>query len=170
MTLANYLYALIFSDVYDKQRWQKWGEMLLRDADFNQDTEWVFNVIFANNKQKVFDVLSERKFDEDYLYYNKYALTEIIQGYYYYQYKKGKISLYDLLNKSGDVADAGDDSTGCEFFYNLLNQIDEDANIINNITFKKTIDNYFYPLYKAALDQKQKLESCNLEDLLIEKH
>ena len=86
MTLANYLYALVYSDVYDDRMWQSWGANLLEDAEYNINTEWVFNVVLANDKTELFEAISERMNCENYLGYNKYVLTEIIQGYYYYQY------------------------------------------------------------------------------------
>ncbi len=48
-----------------------------------------------------------------------------------------KISLYEMLEKSGDVADAGQDSRGCEFFYSLLNEIDTVPSIVNSAGFMK---------------------------------
>lgn len=170
MTLANYLYALIYSDIYDKEKWQMWGEQLLNNANYDENTEWVFNLVFSNSKKSAFEAISGRRFEEDYLSYNNYTLTEIIQGYYYFQYKEGKMCLYDLLDKSGDVADAGEDSIGCEFFYDLLNQIDLNPDIVNNKEFIGRIDNYFYPLYESALEQKSRLESCGLKDLNIDIH
>lgn len=168
MTLANYLYALVYSDNYDKKSWQTWGEKLLVNAEFNNNTEWLFNAIFTNKKQELFDAISERMICENYLYYNEYVLTEIIQGYYYYQYQNEKITVYELLNKSGSVADAGEDSKGCEFFYDLLNRIDNDENILNSTEFIKKISDYFNPLYIAAMEQKSRLETATIEDLILD--
>lgn len=167
MTLANYLYALVYSDMYDENKWQDWGEKLLVNAQFDDNTEWVYNIIFSNSKQKLFEILSERMHYENYLFYNKYVLTEIIQGYYYYQYIINEISIYELLEKSGIVADAGEDSTSCEFFYELLNRIDKDTNIVNTKEFMNIIYNYFNPLYIAAMEQRMKLESATTEDLIM---
>ena len=86
MTLANYLYALVYSDTYDELKWQMWAGKILIDAEYNDNTEWVFCVYFADNKQKVFDAITERMFNENYLNFNNITLTEIIQGYYYHQY------------------------------------------------------------------------------------
>lgn len=168
MTLANYLYALVYSDIYIESDWKIWGEALLVNAEFDDNTEWVYNVIFANSKQELFEILTERMFCENYLFYNKYVLTEIIQGYYYYQYQCKKISLYELLEKSGNVADAGEDSMGCEFFYDLLNRIDNDPKIVNTTEFKEKISDYFNPLGIAAMEQKRKFESATIEDLRLD--
>lgn len=168
MTLANYLYALVYSNMYDENDWQHWGEKLLENAVYDDDSEWVYDVVFTVNKQKLFEVLSERIFREDYLSHNTYTLTEIIQGYYYYQYLHNQINLYELLNKSGDVADAGEDSKGCEFFYDLLNKIDKNSNIINDAEFVKIIHNYFNPLCMAAIEQKRKFELAQIEDLILD--
>lgn len=168
MTLANYLYALVYSDVYDDQMWQSWGENLLEDAEYNIDTEWVFNVVLANDKTELFEAISERMNCENYLGYNKYVLTEIIQGYYYYQYINKKIYMYELLNKAGDVADAGEDSLGCEFFYGLLNKIDCFPQLVESSQFIKEVSEYFVPLYREAMGQKQALELATVKDLLLD--
>lgn len=168
MTLANYLYALVYSDIYDKDKWQIWAENILKNAEYDQNTEWVYDVFFAYNKQKLFDVISERMLCEDYFVFNNYVLTEIIQGYYFYRYRSKEISLYEMLEKSGEVADAGQDSMGCEFFYSLLNRIDKDSNIISDPDFLEKISKYYKPLYEAAMEQKRKLETATVEDLYLE--
>lgn len=168
MTLANYLYALVYSDTYDADKWQIWAQNLLLDAEYDNDTEWVYGVLFADNKQELFEVISERMFYENYLSFNSLVLTEIIQGYYYYQYQSDGISLYELLDKAGNVADAGGDSMGCEFFYELLNTIDKSSDIINSRKFIDKITNYFTPLYVAAMEQKRRLEMATVEDLRLD--
>ncbi|MCH5345369.1 MAG: hypothetical protein J1E64_15185 [Acetatifactor sp.] len=167
MTLANYLYALVYSDLYDENKWQNWAENILKNAEYDDNTEWVYNVFLATGKQKLFDAIYERMYCEG--YFNSHVLTEIIQGYYYYQYQSKAISLYDMLKKSGDVADAGQDSSmGCEFFYDLLNKIDEDSNIVDSVDFQEKILKYYEPLYLAAMEQKRKLESATLKDLKLD--
>ncbi len=166
---ANYLYALAYSDVYSDREWKKWADQLLTDAEFDADTEWVFDVAFAHDIETLFQVISERKNFEKYGSSERYPLTEIIQGFYYLQYISKTITLYELLEKSGDVADAGSDSEiPCEFFYNLLNQIDADSNIVNTETFSNGILEYFQPRYMAAMEQKEKLESATVEDMKFE--
>lgn len=167
MTLANYLYALVYSDMYDEDRWKNWAESILLDAQYDNNTEWVYNVFLATSKQKLFDAISERMVYEDYFMSNKHVLTEIIQGYYYYQYQINAISLYEMLEKSGDVADAGQDAMGCEVFYSILNKIDENSSIINSMNFIKSISSYFNPLCIAAIEQKRKLETATLENLYL---
>lgn len=164
MTLANYLYALVYSDMYDKEKWQKWAENMLKDAQYDDNTEWIYDAYLAPTKQKFFDAISDRMIQEDYFRYNEYTLTEIIQGYYYYQYKNNKICLYEMLNKSGDVADAGQDSMGCEFFYGMLNELDKSSGIVDSHISKK-ISQYFEPLCESAIEQKEKLELATIESL-----
>lgn len=168
MTLANYLYALVYSDTYDEQKWQVWAERLLLDAEYDDNTEWVYEVCFADNKQKLFDAIAERMFCENYLSFNNFVLTEIIQGYYYQQYLSGEMGLYELLEKSGDVADAGQDSMGCEFFYQLLNMMDKSSDIIRSRKFIDKITNYFTPFSIAAMEQKRSLEMATVGDLILE--
>ena len=167
MTLANYLYTLVYSDTYDEIKWQMWAQKLLLDAEYDDNTEWVYDVFFANNKQKLFDAIAERMICENYLNFNNFTLTEIIQGYYYCQYLSNEIGLYELLEKSGDVADAGQDSMGCEFFYQLLNMIDKSSDIINSREFVDKITNYFTPLSIAAMEQKRSLETAIVGDLIL---
>ncbi len=167
MTLANYLYALVYSGMYNEYKWQKWAERLLTDADFNDDTEWVYDVVFTNNRLRLFEVISERMLCENYLNFNDNTLTEIIQGYYYHQYLSNEISLYELLDKSGNVEDAGEGAVGCEFFYGLLNSMDEDPDIIYSKEFAEKVAVYFQPLMIAAMEQKRKLESATINDLKL---
>lgn len=167
MTLANYLYALVYSNIYDESNWQAWAANILKGAKYDNDTEWVYEVCLATDKQKLFEVIAERMFCEDYLIFNSHVLTEIIQGYYYCQCLDRTISLYEMLEKSGDVADAGQDARGCEFFYGLLNKIDKDPSIVNSADFLEIISEYYSPLYAAAMGQKRKLETATIEDLKL---
>ena len=121
---------------------------------------------FADNKQKLFDAIAERMFCENFLSFNNFVLTEIIQGYYYHQYQNNAMGLYELLEKSGDVADAGQDSIGCEFFYQLLNMMDKSYDIISSRNFIDKITYYFTPLSVAAMEQKRRLEMATVEDLI----
>lgn len=164
MTLANYLYALVYSEVYNASLWQSWAVKLLENAEYNDDTEWLYDIVFLNNKDELFNAIYERMLFEN---YQDYLLTEIIQGYYYYQYQEKTISLYELLEKSGNVADAREDSLGCEFFYELENKIDTNCDILNSSEFNTVITNYFSPLCTAALKQKDKLENASLNDLKL---
>lgn len=163
MTLANYLYALAYSDIYDESKWQDWAAELLKDAVYSDDTEWLFEVFLATDKQRLFDAIAQRRSDEEYFAYNKYVLTEIIQGYYYHQYISKTISLHEMLEKSGDVADAGQDSKGCEFFYDLLNQIAESPCIADSAEFQERISQYYSPLCAAAMEQQRMLEAATIE-------
>ncbi len=163
---ANYLYALVYSGIYSEPKWKKWADQLLLNTEFNADTEWIYDVAFAHDIETLFQVISERKNFENYGPTERYPLTEIIQGYYYSQYKNKTITLYELLEKSGDVADAGADSgIPCEFFYDLLNQIDEDPHVVNKKTFSKVIWEYFEPRFMVAMEQKEKMESATVEDM-----
>ncbi|MGN0386180.1 MAG: hypothetical protein ACI4EX_09880 [Lachnospiraceae bacterium] len=168
MTLANYLYSIVYSDIYDEKKWQMWAQKLLLDAEYDDNTEWVYDVFFADNKQKLFEAIAERMLCENYLSFNNFALTEIIQGYYYYQYQNKIMGLYELLEKSGDIADAGQDSMGCEFFYQLLNLMDKSSDIINSKKFINKIINYFEPLSVAAMEQKRRLEMATVHDLILD--
>lgn len=167
MTIANYLYSLVYSDTFECDDWQNWGVKLIYDAEFNENTEWVYDIIFCNDKKIFFEKISNRTLQENYLYYNEFTLTEVIQGYYYIQQKLGKISLYKMLELSGDVADAGQDSRECEYFYELLNKIDAYPDIIHEQDFLDNICEYFEPLCKEALRQKECVENCTIEDLEI---
>nr|MBP3598916.1 hypothetical protein [Eubacterium sp.] len=169
LPLANYLYALAYSGVYNEKEWKSWAEQLLTDVEYDADTEWVYEVAFAHDRAALFQVISKQKLSENYGPSEQYPLTEIIHGYYYLQYKNKTMTLYEMLEKSGNVADAGNDSAiGCAFFYGFLNQIDEDSRIVNNKRFKKEISEYFRPRYKAAMEQKEKLEVATVENMKFE--
>ena len=77
------------------------------------------------------------------------------------------MGLYELLEKSGDVADAGQDSMGCEFFYQIFNTIDKSSDIISSRESIDTIINYFTPLSIAAMEQKRCLEAATVGDLIV---
>ncbi len=106
---------------------------------------------------------------ECYEKYNEYTLTEIIHGYYYLQYQEKKISLYDLLWKSCGVSvlyeDYFKDSIESAFLYDLSCQIDKNPDIIKEKEFQEIIQNFYTPLYQAALEQKKQVETCSLKDL-----
>lgn len=169
MTLANYLYSLVYSDTYDVDKWQSWAENILMYAEFSDDTEWLFDAYLANSQEKLFDVIAKRQWEENYLNFNYYSLTEIIQGYYYEQFQNNIISLYDMLIKSGDVADAGQQgSLACEYFYNWASEIKKNSNRILSTDLMKKITDYFIPRHIAAMEQKRKLEAATLEDFKLE--
>ena len=96
-------------------------------------------------------------------------MTEIIHGYYYLQYQEKKISLYDLLWKSCGVSvlyeDYFKDSIESAFLYDLSCQIDKNPDIIKEKEFQEIIQNFYTPLYQAALEQKKQVETCSLKDL-----
>lgn len=167
MTLANYLYALVYSDMYDETKWQNWAINILKETPYDDDTGWIYEVVLATSKQRLFEVIAERRHNENYFAFNNFVLTEIIQGYYFCQCLNKKISLYEMLEKSGDVADAGQDSRGCEFFYSLLNEIDKVPGIANSAGFMKIISDYYGGLYVAAMEQKRMLESATIEDIKL---
>lgn len=165
MTLANYLYSLVYSNVYGKEMWIKWAVGFLESLEYTEETEWIFNVAFAQDKSSLFDAIYEKRLKEDFMNVSKYTLTEIIQGYYFYLYKNEKIDLYFMIKKSGDVADEQQNCIGCEFFYNLLNQIDKNSEYFKSNEFIKTINSYYYPRYSEAIIQKTQFESATISDL-----
>ena len=169
MTLANYLYSLAYSDTYLKNDWQDWATRLLeKNIIYNEDTAWLFDVVFAGTKKKLFNVISKRMTDENYNYYHEITRTEIIQGYYYSAYLNEKIDRYQLLEKSGDVSDAGQDEgeLGCEFFYRLLNELTNNPTKICCEAFNHIIKNTFEHSYDMAMVQKNKLENCTFDDII----
>lgn len=162
MPIANYLYALVYSGVYNSSQWQLWAIKLLENEEYNDYTDWVFDIAFLDNEQELYNIIYDRMIFED---YQDCLLTEIIQGYYYYRYQKKEIDIYELLEKSGNVADARDDSMACEFFYELETELFSESNLLNSSDFNNVIINYFDPLCIAALKQKNKLENASVNDL-----
>ena len=167
IAIANYLYSIVYSDVYGKEDWRNWADQLIISHD-NLDV-WIYDLSMARNKEQVFEALFEQMHYERIEIGLSYPLTEIIQGYYYYKYINKEILLYQLLTDAGTVADAGQDSKmSCEYFYSKLNQIDIDKTIANKENFITEITSYFLPLYREAMYQKSIIESITLEDIISE--
>lgn len=167
IAIANYLYSIVYSGIYNKTDWQKWADQLIINHD-NLDL-WIYNLSMARDKNQVFEVLSERMHYECGEIELPYSLTEVIQGYYYYKFVNKEINLYKLLTEAGAVADAAQDSKkGCEYFYDKLNQIDDDKTIVHEKGFAEEITEYFLPLYREAIYQKDIIESMGTDDVMLE--
>ena len=167
MTLANYLYALIYSGTYNIKCCEEWANKVLeKGAEFNTFTEWIFDLAFSKSEKEIYDILSEPMQREDYYRYNNHSLTEIIQGYYYNSYILGMFSLQELFQLSGEVADAGQDGfSDCEYFFDWLNEIEKNPELTTSIEFQALIKKHYLPLWEAALTQKKCLETCTISDL-----
>ena len=57
MSLAHYLYAIVYSGVYNSLQWQLWAIKLLENAEYNDNTEWVYNIAFLNNREEFFNII-----------------------------------------------------------------------------------------------------------------
>jgi len=94
IAIANYLYSIVYSDVYGKEDWRNWADQLIISHD-NLDV-WIYDLSMARNKEQVFEALFEQMHYERIEIGLSYPLTEIIQGYYYYKYINKEILLYQL--------------------------------------------------------------------------
>lgn len=167
ITIANYLYSIIYSEVYKKEDWQNWADQLIINND-NLDI-WIYDLSIAENNDVVYKLLSDRMLDEIGEVKLNYSLTETIHGYYYYRYRNRELNLYELLTSAGGVSDANQaGGVDCEYFYDKLNQIDADSAIIYKSKFMEEINNYFLPFYNEALYQKKIIENIQYKDIVFD--
>lgn len=71
--------------MYDETKWQNWAVNILRGTLYDDGTGWIYETILATGKQKLFEVIAERRHNKNYFAFNNFVLTEIIQGYYFCQ-------------------------------------------------------------------------------------
>lgn len=163
--VARSLYALAYCGIYKYQDWQKWADKLILD---NSELDlWIYDVSMAHDFTTLSEAIGDRIEQETWSEYPSYTITELILGGYYYMYKSDDITLYELIELSGQVSDGGDASKDCEYFYDILNKIDKQPVEGRNYELLKELDNYFGPLYQEILRRKSLIETCSYEDIII---
>ncbi len=155
--IAHYLFALAFSEYYSKADWQNWAdERILRQT---RPEPWLIDVSLASNVDILSKVLSDLIILERDSVKNKPPFSDAVIGYFYLNYLSKKITLNDLLQKSGDEADGGEGATReCEEYYSILNELEDNKDLDQDSGFIKMIEEIFEPLKCIALSQKEILE------------
>ncbi|MFB5676360.1 hypothetical protein ACE3NQ_08160 [Paenibacillus terreus] len=156
--IAHYLFAISFSGYYKKKDWQNWADQ--RIVNQTSVENWLINISLANSIDMLSNALSDLLISERYELKNLDPSSDAIIGYFYLMYLDGKLSLQDLLLKSGDEADGGEGaSVECEEFYAISNALEKDTLLMEDIDFQKKISILYEPFKKIAQLQKEELES-----------
>lgn len=163
--VARSLYALAYCGIYKYQDWQKWADKLILD---NPELDlWIYDVSMAHDFTALSEAIGERMEQENWSEYPSCTITELILGGYYYMYKSNNITLYELLEQSGGVSDGGDISKDCEYFYKLMNEIDNQPAMEKSYELRKELDNYLEPLRQELMTRKCHIENCSYEDITM---
>ena len=158
VAIAKYLYAISYSEFYKKEDWQGWADDQIMKKDPIE--MWIYDVSLANTFSELREVLNNKMIDEDYHKIDTSPITDAILGYYFLMYKDNKLSPYVLLEKSGDAVDNGSGaSEDCEFFYEKLNEIDRNQQLLHDKGYLKMIDDIYVGFMGLALSQKQIIEN-----------
>ena len=157
VTIANYLYAAAESGFYSKDDWQRWADNQILNNEIVED--WIYDVALAGDISSLANVISDKMIDEDYYRYNEFSITDAVIGYYYLLYTVNRMTLYDLITKSGQASDAsGQCLLDCEQFYDLLNEIDSNEYLKTDSNFLNRIHVMFKQFEIVAENQKEILE------------
>lgn len=154
--IAHYLFAVAFSGIYSKKSWQEWADKQIMNLPIVQD--WIYQVSLATNIDELSKALGDKLIEERNTDTNIPLISDAIIGYYYLEYLSGKITLKELLNKSGQEADGGEASVECEQFYSILNEIEKNNRVTLNRHFVEDIEILYEPFKVIAEHQKRKLE------------
>ncbi|MFD3262326.1 hypothetical protein ACE3MQ_27400 [Paenibacillus lentus] len=156
--IAHYLFAISFSGYYKKKDWQNWADQRILKQTSVED--WLINISLANSIDMLSDALCDLLISERFEVKNDVPSSDAIIGYFYLMYLDGKLSLQDLLLKSGDEADGGEGaSVECEEFYAISNALEKDTLLMKDNDFRKKISALYEPFRKVAQLQKEELGS-----------
>ncbi|MBQ4900405.1 hypothetical protein KB559_16330 [Paenibacillus sp. Marseille-P2973] len=156
--IAHYLFAIAFSEYYSKADWQNWAdERILR---LTRPEPWLIDVSLASNIDILSKVLSDLMIlERDYMK-NIPPFSDAVIGYFYLNYLSKKITLQELLLKSGDEADGGEGaSIECEEFYAISGDLKKNEILIEDTDFQRKISVLYEPFRKIAQLQMEELES-----------
>ncbi|MNJ37021.1 hypothetical protein D3C77_318260 [compost metagenome] len=156
--IAHYLFAISFSGYYQKKDWQNWADQRILKQTSAED--WLINVSLANSIEMLSNALGDLLISERFEMKNRVPSSDAIIGYFYLMYLEGKLSLQELLLKSGDEADGGEGaSVGCEEFYAISSDLEKDPYLIEDTDFQKKISVLYAPFRQIAQLQMKELES-----------
>lgn len=154
--IAHYLFAATFSGIYNKKSWQEWADNHIMDLPIVED--WIYQVSLATNIDVLSKALGNKLIEERNIDTNSPLISDAVIGYYYIEYLSGKITLSEILNKSGQEADGGEASVECKQFYSILNEIEKNNRITLNRHFLEYIEILYEPFKVIAEHQKRELE------------
>lgn len=155
--IAHYLFAISFSGYYKKKDWQHWADQRILKQSSVED--WLINIALANSIEMLSNALSDLLISERYKIKNLSPSSDAIIGYFYLMYLEGKLSLQELLLKSGDEADGGEGaSVDCEEFYAFSNTLEKNSLLLEDVDFQKKISVLYEPFRKIAILQMEDLE------------
>lgn len=158
IAIGHFLFATAFSGYFSKKDWQEWADKrIMRSGKLD---DWLINVSLSRDIDELSKALCDLLIDESHRIKSIPPFSDAVIGYFYLKYLDGKLSLQDLLLKSGDEADGGEGaSVECEKFYAILNDVEKDIQLMEDSSFQKKISVLFEPFGKIAEQQKENLES-----------
>ena len=128
---------------------------------------WIYDVSIATDFTALCKAIGERMEEESWRECPSYTITELILGGYYHLYQNHYITLYQLLEQAGKVTDGGNAEKECEYFYEILNEIDKQPKLEKSNKLKKELHDYLEPLREEIIKRKNKIEHCCYEDIII---
>lgn len=154
--IAHYLFAIAFSGYYQKKDWQNWADQRILKQTSAED--WLIEISLANSIEMLSNALGDLLISERFEVKNRVPSSDAIIGYFYLMYLEGKISLQELLLKSGDEADGGEGaSVECEEFYAISSDLEKDTILLEDTDFQRKISVLYEPFRKTAQLQMEKL-------------
>ena len=120
--------------------------------------DWLISLSSERDIATVQNILSILMVSERYIVNNPPNLHDSILGFCYVSYLDSKLSLRELLYKSGIETD-GAGSIECEVFYTLLIELEKGMHSEEDISFLKSISEMYEPFKAIAEKQKNIVET-----------
>lgn len=154
--IAHYLFNISFSGYYQKQDWQSWADQRLLKQPLAE--EWLINVSLADSIETLSSALGDLLISERFAAKNRVPSSDAVIGYFYLMYLEEKMSLQELLLKSGDEADGGEGASAeCEEFYEISSDLEQDVFLVEDTDFQRKISELYEPFRTIARLQMREL-------------
>lgn len=104
------------------QDWQAWAD--LRIEHLAKVPYWLYDLSLAKDSWDLWAVAKQAMYEIDLQKAGALNFSHEVLGFYFIRYKLGQITLPELLEKAGIVADGGFAGGGPEVYYDILNRIE----------------------------------------------
>lgn len=125
--VAHYLLAAIETEYLKHRQWQAWADRLTLLLDSPEI--WVLDLSIANTIGRARDALEDRRRDEQVARGEVIPISDLKLGFLYTRFKGGDLTLHDLFEQAGLLAEGGFTTTDCEEFYAQLNSIESGSEV-----------------------------------------
>lgn len=141
--------AAIETGFVQQTEWVAWADRQI--AQLDRPPMWILDLSLVHSSESALSVLwpACRNVPSD--VWMKLDWTGVYLGFWYLRYKRGELSMLELLLRSGDKADGAGCRIDCSAFYVLANEIDGGGPTVpSNRPLADRIAELFMPLAELA--------------------